>query len=114
MPGEGRAVVWDEIIHSADMLMSTLPPVRLKAFAEAALVARIQRKEVCLFQRPPCITRYTDTDEVLLEKFLMHQEKEADRRYKVHEEVLNGNLLLAVSSAISGFFKQWTVRETAV
>ena len=96
---------FDTIIGNADRLISTLPPARLKAYAEASLAEQIKRREVGLFLRPPCITRYTDTDTVQLEKYLEEQERLAELKQNKHDELVNGDLLFAVSSAIFGFFK---------
>jgi hypothetical protein len=105
MTEEGKELPWDKIIRNADRLMSTLPPARLKKFAGAALFDKICRKEVKLFVRPPCITRYTDSDEVLLEKFLEQEDKEAEDSRNERVELVNNDLLLAVSSAILGLFR---------
>ncbi len=76
---ETHELPYETIIRSADALMSTIPPARLKSLAIESLKEKIRQKQVAIFLRPPCITRYTDTDAVMLESYLREQEQEAER-----------------------------------
>eukprot|EP00606_Chrysophyceae_sp_TOSAG23-5_P000768 GSChrysophyteH2.ASY1.ANO1.1344.1 assembled CDS len=64
---EHDIISFDEILVKADRLMSVFPPDKLKKLASQDLRSLISHKEVALFLKPPCITRYCDTDGVLLE-----------------------------------------------
>lgn len=103
---EREDIPFDRIIRSADRLMSTLPPVRLKAFADETLSGYIRKKQVQLFVRPPCIVRYTDTDAVMLERYMEEQEramKITGGSQPPQEQLVSVDLLAAVSTAIFGW-----------
>jgi hypothetical protein len=72
---EGKRLPYESIIRSADRLMSTLPPSRLRGIASDKLREKINAKQVAIFIRPPCITRYCDSDATMLEKYLEAQEE---------------------------------------
>lgn len=102
---ETHELPYETIIRSADRLMSTLPPARLKALAVEDLKEKIRAKEVAIFLRPPCITRYADTDAVLLDRYLEEQaaqeEASANAPSQTHA-LLEHDLLGAVSNLLTG------------
>ena len=65
---EKKEISFDKILLKADRLMSVLPPDKLKKLASQDLRDLISSKDVALFLKPPCITRYCDTDAILLEE----------------------------------------------
>ena len=69
-------VSFDKIFLRADRLMQALPPDKLKKLASEDLCELIFKKEVALFLKPPCITRYCDTDAVLLEEVTRRKDME--------------------------------------
>jgi len=77
---ERKKVSFDKIIVKADSLMSALPPSRLKVLGSKDLRELIASKKVTMFLKPPCITRYCDTDAVLLEEFKKKKDEAVAKR----------------------------------
>ncbi len=82
---ENKKVSFDRIIMKADNLILALPPSRLKILAGLDMRNQIARKQVTIFLKPPCITRYCDTDAVLLEEF--KKRKDAEVAARLREEL---------------------------
>ena len=82
---ERKKVSFDKIIVKADSLMSALPPSRLKVLGSKDLRELIARKKVAMFLKPPCITRYCDTDAVLLEEFKKKKDEAVAKRARETE-----------------------------
>ena len=77
---ERKKVSFDKIIVKADSLMSALPPSRLKVLGSKELRELIARKKVAMFLKPPCITRYCDTDAFMLEEFKRKKDEAVAKR----------------------------------
>jgi hypothetical protein len=67
---ERSTVDYNKLIIQADRLIQTLPPSRLHVFGTPSLRAKIESKRVTIFVKPPCITKYCDSDEKLFQEFL--------------------------------------------
>lgn len=93
---------YEAIMRSADRLMSTLPPARLKALAVEDLKEKIRAKEVALFMRPPCITRYADTDALMLDQYLEDQDREEAQQRTAKETLIDHDLFSAVAGLLTG------------
>lgn len=80
---ERKVLCFDRIVSKADKLMEKLPPSKLQVLACGELRGLIDQKRVAIFKKPPCITRYCDSDAVLLEQF--KKRKAADVELRAQE-----------------------------